>query len=163
MSAKDRWSFPAASIRTSTACCRCVAPGRPDVLTDPPAQVSKAALHGGTTTLIDFVQCMHDRIDPDSRSRQTDANWKGACYCDYGFHLTLMGKVPPPHFDQLADAMQDGHASIKIFTTDIRPGNIGRMVPHGDIWEALKVVAKAGGIAASMPRTTTSSCSCTRS
>ena len=43
--------------------------------------------------------------------------------------------------------MQDGHASIKIFTTNIRPGNIGRMVPHGHIWEALKVVAAAGGIA----------------
>ena len=43
--------------------------------------------------------------------------------------------------------MQDGHASIKIFTTNIRPGNLGRMVPHGHIWEALKVVAAAGGIA----------------
>ena len=43
--------------------------------------------------------------------------------------------------------MQDGHASIKIFTTNIRPGNFGRMVPHGHIWEALKVVAEAGGIA----------------
>ncbi len=40
------------------------APGRPDVLTDPPSQVSKAALHGGTTTLIDFVQCVHDRTIP---------------------------------------------------------------------------------------------------
>ena len=30
-------------------------------MTDPPAQVSRAALHGGTTTLIDFVQCTHDR------------------------------------------------------------------------------------------------------
>ena len=55
--------------------------------------------------------------------------------------------MPLPHFGQLADAMQDGHASIKIFTTDIRPGNVGRMVPHGHIWEALKVVAAAGGIA----------------
>ena len=43
--------------------------------------------------------------------------------------------------------MQDGHASIKIFTTNIRPGNLGRMVPHGHIWEALKVVAAQGGIA----------------
>ena len=58
-----------------------------------------------------------------------------------------MGEVPQPHFGQLADAMQDGHASIKIFTTNIRPGNLGRMVPHGHIWEALKVVAAAGGIA----------------
>ena len=44
--------------------------------------------------------------------------------------------------------MQAGHASIKIFTTDIRPGNTGRMVQYGDIWEALKTVAKAGGVAA---------------
>ena len=68
-----------------------------------------------------------------------------------------------PHFGQLADAMQDGHASIKIFTTNIRPGNLGRMVPHGHIWEALKVVAARAASPASMPRTTTSSCSCTRS
>jgi len=44
--------------------------------------------------------------------------------------------------------MQAGHASIKIFTTDIRPGNTGRMVQYGDIWESLKTVAKAGGVAA---------------
>ena len=103
------------------------APGRPDVLTDPPSQVSKAALHGGTTTLIDFVQCVHERTVQES-IEATQAQWKDACYCDYGFHLTLMGEVPQPHFGQLADAMQDGHASIKIFTTNIRPGN---RRPHG--------------------------------
>src|SRR5258708_16694207 len=41
------------------------APSRPDVLTDPPSQVSKAALHGGTTTLIDFVQCVRRRTIQD--------------------------------------------------------------------------------------------------
>ena len=35
-----------------------------------------------------------------------------------------------------------------MFTTDIRPNRKGRMVQFGDIWEVLKVVAKAGGIAA---------------
>ena len=59
-----------------------------------------------------------------------------------------MGQVPNGQFPELAEAMQQGHASIKIFTTDIRPGNQGRMVPHGHIWEALKVVAANGGIAA---------------
>ena len=103
-------------------------------------------MHGGTTTLIDFVQCVHERTIQQSIERRR-RTWKDACYCDYGFHLTLMGEVPTPHFGQLADAMQDGHASIKIFTTNIRPGNVGRMVPHGHIWEALKVVAGAGGIA----------------
>src|ERR1700758_145651 len=115
--------------------------------TDPPAQVSRAALFGGTTSLIDFVQCTHDR-SIQTAIEQTDANWKGACYCDYGFHLTLMGKIPVGQHDELAEAMQAGHASIKIFTTDIRPGNTGRMVQYGDIWEALKTVAKAGGVAA---------------
>ena len=115
--------------------------------TDPPSQVSRAALFGGTTSLIDFVQCTHDR-SIQTAIEQTDANWKGACYCDYGFHLTLMGKIPVGQYEELTEAMQAGHASIKIFTTDIRPGNTGRMVQYGDIWEALKTVAKAGGVAA---------------
>ena len=115
--------------------------------TDPPAQVSRAALHGGTTSLIDFVQCTHDR-SVQTAIEQTDANWKGAVYCDYGFHLALMGKIPISQHDEVAEAMRAGHASIKIFTTDIRPGNAGRMVQYGDIWEALKTVSKAGGIAA---------------
>jgi dihydropyrimidinase len=146
VSARDRLVIPG-GIDPHIHCSMPVkAPGRPDVLTDPPSQVSKAALHGGTTTLVDFVQCVHDRTIQES-IEATQAQWKGACYTDYGFHLTLMGEVPQPHFGQLADAMQDGHASIKIFTTNIRPGNLGRMVPHGHIWEALKVVAGAGGIA----------------
>ena len=115
--------------------------------TDPPAQVSRAALYGGTTTLIDFVQCTHER-SIQKAIEETDSIWKGAVYCDYAFHLTLMGQVPNGQFGELAEAMQQGHASIKMFTTDIRPGNQGRMVPHGHIWEALKVVAAQGGIAA---------------
>jgi len=35
-----------------------------------------------------------------------------------------------------------------MFTTDITPSRRGRMVDFGDIWEVLKVLAQAGGIAA---------------
>jgi len=105
--------------------------------------------------LIDFVQCVHERTVQES-IEQTQAHWKAACYCDYGFHLTLMGEVPTPHFGQLADAMQDGHASIKIFTTNIRPGNLGRMVPHGHIWRPSRSWRRRAASPASMPRTTTS-------
>jgi dihydropyrimidinase len=119
----------------------------PPKFTDPPSQVSRAALWGGTTTLIDFVQCTHERSIQQA-IEQTDAIWKGDCYCDYGWHLTLMGAIPPVQFGEVAEAIQAGHASIKMFTTDIRYGQTGRMVQHGHIWEALKVVAKQGGIAA---------------
>ena len=122
-------------------------PGLPDQFTDPPAPVSRAALHGGTTMLVDFVQCTHERSIQDA-IEQTEANWKGACFCDYAYHLSMMGKIPLPQYGELAEALQSGHASIKIFTTDIRPNTQGRMVRHGDIWELLKVVAGAGGIAA---------------
>ncbi len=121
--------------------------GQPAIYTDPAAQVSRAALHGGTTTLIDFVQCTHDRTIQQS-IEHWQGTWKDACHCDYGFHLMLVGAMPTAHFGQLADAMQDGHASVKIFTTDIIPGMGSQlMMPHGHIWEALKVVAAQGGIA----------------
>jgi dihydropyrimidinase len=35
-----------------------------------------------------------------------------------------------------------------MFTTDIRPNRLGRMVQFGDIWEVLKILASAGGVAA---------------
>src|SRR6202035_1676190 len=48
----------------------------------------------------------------------------------------------------LPEAIAAGHASVKIFTTDIRPVNQGRMVKFGDVWEVLKILARAGGLAA---------------
>jgi dihydropyrimidinase len=65
-----------------------------------------------------------------------------------GLHLMLRGTQTPALLDALPEAVQAGHASVKIFTTDIRPLNQGRMVKFGDIWEVLKVMAKAGGLAA---------------
>src|SRR5947208_3668188 len=123
-------------------------PGRnEDLLSAPPEQVSRAALHGGTTTMLDFVQCPADQpLQQSIELRQRE--WAGACYCDYGFHLLLHGKLSQGVLGALPEAIAAGHASVKMFTTDIRPNRLGRMVQFGDIWEVLKVVAKEGGIAA---------------
>src|SRR5215472_6069805 len=69
-------------------------PGRnEDLLSAPPDQVSRAALFGGTTTLLDFVDCPADvPLQQSIEARQRD--WAGNCYCDYGFHLLLRGKIP---------------------------------------------------------------------
>src|SRR5436190_6281406 len=118
-----------------------------EVLSAPPAQVSRAALYGGTTTMLDFALCLPE-VPLQSSIEARQREWAGACYCDYGFHLMLRGKQNPEIFGAMPEAVQAGHATVKIFTTDIRPVNQGRMVKFGDIWETLKVVAKAGGIAA---------------
>src|SRR6267142_3859936 len=123
-------------------------PGRnEDLLSAPPEQVSRAALYGGTTTLLDFVQCPSDQpLQQSIELRKRE--WAGACYCDYGFHLLLHGKLSQGVLDPLPEAIQDGHASVKMFTTDIRPNRLGRMVQFGDIWEVLQILGAAGGIAA---------------
>jgi dihydropyrimidinase len=125
-----------------------VVPGTSEhALTDPAARVGEAALWGGTTTILDFAL-----VDPGeavaAAIERRQAEWAGACPCDYGFHIMVQGRIAPELLPQLAEAVQQGHASIKIFTTDITPSRRGRMVDFGDIWEVLKVLAKAGGIAA---------------
>jgi len=123
-------------------------PGRnEDMLSAPPEQVSRAALYGGTTTLLDFAPCPPDQaLQQSIEARQRE--WAEACYCDYGFHLLLHGKLSLGVLGALPEAVQAGHASVKMFTTDIRPNRLGRMVQFGDIWEVLKILGAQGGIAA---------------
>jgi dihydropyrimidinase len=121
-------------------------PGREPLLSGPPEQVSRAALFGGTTTLIDFAMWQPgERLQQTIERRQQE--WASACYCDYGFHLMLQGEIPPQILGELGEAIAEGHASVKIFTTDITPSRRGRMIRFGDIWEILKVTARSGGIA----------------
>jgi dihydropyrimidinase len=121
-------------------------PSNEPVFAAPPAQVSKAALYGGTTTLLDFAVCEPD--SPLQESIETRMReFAGACYTDFGFHLMLRGTQTPALLDALPEAVQAGHATVKIFTTDIRPVNQGRMVKFGDIWEVLKIMAREGGLA----------------
>src|SRR5882724_8818038 len=123
-------------------------PGRSEhQLTDPAAVVSRAALFGGTTTTIDFALVeAGDTVQQAIERRQRQ--WAGACHGDYAFHTMVQGKIAPEILAQLAEAVQAGHPSVKIFTTDITPSRKGRMVDFGDIWEVLQVLARAGGIAA---------------
>jgi dihydropyrimidinase len=123
-------------------------PGRTEhQLTEPAAVVSRAALFGGTTTTIDFAPVeAGDTVQQAIERRQKQ--WAGVCYGDYAFHTMVLGKIAPEILPQLAEAVEAGHPSVKIFTTDITPSRRGRMVDFGDIWEVLQVLAKAGGIAA---------------
>ena len=116
-------------------------------MTDGPDVVSRAAIHGGTTTLLDFANCTHGQtIEEAIAIRKQD--WAGKCYADYGYHIMLQGAIAPELLPQIAEAIQDGYPSIKIFTTDITPSRRGRKITHGHIWEIFKVLKREGGIGA---------------
>ena len=115
------------------------------IYTDPPSVVSRAALHGGTTTLIDFARWTHGKtVQQAIDDRHGD--WRDQCYCDYSFHIMVEGSLPPEIFPQLGEALRAGYPTVKIFTTDITPSRRGRMVDFGDIWEVFSVVARERGM-----------------
>ena len=112
----------------------------------PPEQVSRAALCGGTTTLVDFAvwepgMTIARAID------DKEAVWRQG-YTDYGLHVMLQGAVPPDVIDQIPEAIQAGFPSLKIFTTDVRPIGKGRMIRFGHLWAIMETAARHGGVLA---------------
>ena len=115
--------------------------------TDGPDVVSRAAIYGGTTSLLDFATWKNGQtIEEAINVRQQD--WSKKCYTDYGFHVLLQGEIPYDLYPQIAEAIQDGHPSIKIFTTNITPSRFGRKISYGHIWEIFKILKREGGIGA---------------
>ncbi len=110
-----------------------------------PDVVSKAAVHGGTTTMIDFTRASQGK-DVRNAIELREADWKGHCACDYAQHLMVEGALPVDLPGQVGEAIQAGFATVKIFTTDITPSRKGRMVDFGDIWEIFKVLAANKGL-----------------
>jgi len=120
--------------------------GMPLVYTDGPEVVGLAAVHGGTTTMIDFTRAqMEPTVQKSIEKREED--WKGKSPCDYAQHLMVEGALPIDLGPQLAEAIQAGFSTVKIFTTDITPNRKGRMVDFGDIWEVFQVLAANKGLA----------------
>ena len=68
---------------------------------------------------------------------------RGHSYTDFAFHYILAGEVPAATVGQIGEAVQEGVASFKIFTT-FRPIR----VPYGHLWSIFAEVAKHGGIMA---------------
>jgi len=120
-------------------------PDGPPALTQPPEVVSRAAIHGGTTTLLDFARVIEGSDVADAIARR-DAVWKNSCHTDYAFHLMVEGDIAPETLTQLGAAIDAGHPTVKIFTTDITPSRKGRMVDFGDIWEVFQILAAHGGL-----------------
>ena len=109
--------------------------GRGNLLTAPPEQVSRAALFGGTTTLLDFA-VLYPGFDIPRAIEERTNFWRGNSYADYSHHLMLLGDIPPEIIGSIPEAVDEGFPTFKIFTTDVRPptaGDVPRMVRTGHL------------------------------
>src|ERR1700731_3013724 len=122
-----------------------IKPDGTPLVTAGPEQVGRAALHGGTTTFIDFAY-WRDGATARQAVETRDRDFVGKSPCDWAYHLMLHSEPPPEFSGQLAEAVQAGYPTLKIFTTNILPSRSGRMIDFGDIWEAFQVLAKEGGL-----------------
>jgi dihydropyrimidinase len=124
--------------------------GRPEVMTQPPEAASRAAAFGGVTTILDFAGALNpapaEVSAPESIMQTVEGRrdvFRGHAYTDFAFHYILAGRVAPAAVGQIAEAVQEGIASFKIFTTFP-----GLRVPYGHLWAVFAEVAKHGGIMA---------------
>jgi dihydropyrimidinase len=124
--------------------------GRPEVMTQPPEAASRAAAFGGVTTVIDFAGNLNPTpgTSPSQESIMQGVEgrrnvFRGHAYTDFAFHYILAGQVAPEVIGQIGEAVQEGIASFKIFTTFP-----GLRVPYGHLWAVFGEVAKHGGIMA---------------
>tara|TARA_E500000331_G_scaffold69960_1_gene64665 strand:- start:3044 stop:3490 length:447 start_codon:yes stop_codon:yes gene_type:complete len=70
-------------------------------LTNGPDVVSRAAIHGGTTSLLDFATVLPGQtVEEAVNIRKQD--WTGKCYSDYDYHIMLQGAIEPELLPQLA-------------------------------------------------------------
>ena len=122
-----------------------VKPDGTPLVTAGPEQVGRAALFGGTTTFIDFAY-WRDGASAREAIEARDRDFVGKSPCDWAYHLMLHSEPPPAFGGQLAEAIEAGYPTLKIFTTNILPTRTGRMIDFGDIWEAFQVLAKSGGL-----------------
>lgn len=111
-----------------------------DVWLPGPEPVTRAAAHGGTTTVLAFA-LVGEGIDARHALRRVTETWKGQSHVDYAFHLTLLGTAPTPVLQRLPELLSGGVPSVKLFMT--------RAPFRSDpkrIVDVLRIVGRAGGI-----------------
>jgi dihydropyrimidinase len=121
-----------------------------DVWLQSPEAATRAAIFGGTTTVVSFAF-----MDVHTKKVEFDANvavqdrinvFRHHAYADFAFHPVLTGSPSVETMASIAEAIQDGTPSMKIFTTDVTTGQAGIRIDDGSILDVMEVVAANGGI-----------------
>jgi dihydropyrimidinase len=114
----------------------------PPLLSQSYAQGSRAALHGGTTSVIDFAfrpPGGGSLLDAVARKR---ADAEAEICCDFGLHLIVAGSVGDDELAEVAGVVEAGVPTVKVFMNfpDFYPGD-------GATAELFEELGRAGGTA----------------
>ena len=112
-----------------------------------PTDVSRAALFGGTTTLVDFAIWQQEGTLAETVDRN-EQKWSNKSYTDYAEHVMLLGDIPDRILDEIPSIVEAGYPSFKMFTTNVFSGRKGRRVHWGSMLDVFRVLAPVGGMAA---------------
>lgn len=115
-----------------------------------PAEVSRACLFGGTTTLVDFAY-WRPGIDLFQTIQEKEEIFQGHTYADYSYHCALFSTKGDLSFEvlgQIKDVITAGYPSFKIWTTNATPTRPRQMTDIGHLSEIMEHVAANNGIMA---------------
>ena len=113
----------------------------------PPEQVSLAAIHGGTTTILDFATWMPGETLAESLARK-ERDWFQNSYTDYAYHCIMKGEIPFEVIEQIPEVIAAGYPSFKVFMTNTTPSRPPQKIGLGDIWAILEQVGRHDGLLA---------------
>lgn len=117
----------------------------------PPEGATRAALHGGTTTVLSFAF-----MDVHVEQREFDARaavehrreiFDARSYTDFAFHPVLTGTPSDATLASVADAVAAGTATFKFFTTDLTTTQRGIRLDNGSARALLEECGRLGAIA----------------
>ena len=110
--------------------------------------MSRAAIWGGTTTVLDFAtqvagHDLHHALD------EAAERWRGSAFTDYSYHPIFTSGADEASIRQIGELVESGYPSFKIFTTSIRPPSSqmqNNRTDFGRLSLIMEQVAEAGGM-----------------
>jgi dihydropyrimidinase len=100
---------------------------------------TRAALAGGTTTVVDFAPLARDEDEIAALERRLAA-FEGASRCDFSFHSILVS-AGPRTMRRIPELVDRGIASFKLYTTFD-----DRRIGDGEAWDLVRCIAEHGGM-----------------
>ena len=116
-----------------------------------PEGATRAALHGGTTTVVSFafmnVHVEQQEFDASVAVQHRREIFDARSHTDFAFHPVLTGTPSDATLATIADAVADGTATFKFFTTDLTTTQTGIRLDNGSARALLTECARLGAMA----------------